>query len=78
MFVEPACRNRGVARAIMAELEARARAFGYHTLRLETGVLQPAAIRLYEVIGFHRISCYGPYADESDSLCFEKRIDANV
>src|SRR3954471_11891383 len=37
MYVVPSARRRGVARAILNELEHRAAHFGYRTLRAETG-----------------------------------------
>ena len=47
MFVQPAWRRRGVARQLLAALEAEARNLGYLALRLETALGQPEAIRLY-------------------------------
>src|SRR5262245_43970452 len=47
MFVRSEWRRHGVARRILASLEAAALGQGYHTLRLETGVKQPEAIGLY-------------------------------
>ena len=55
-------------------LEDQARAYGYDTLRLETGILQPAAIRLYERVGYRRIECFGPYVGNEQSICFEKAL----
>ena len=46
MFVLPACRGRGIARALLAALEAEALTSGYGVLRLETGTLQPEAVGL--------------------------------
>jgi putative acetyltransferase len=74
MFVEPAFRGRGVARRILAELETAARTAGYKRLRLETGVRQPAAVRLYESAGYRRIPYYGRYVHEPLSVCFEKLL----
>jgi len=74
MYVVPAYRRRALGRRILDELEARARGFGYRTLRLETGARQPAAIQLYESSGYVRIPCYNEYADDPHSLCFEKRL----
>lgn len=73
MYVEPELRRQGIARQILEQLEKAAEELGYHTLRLETGTLQPGAIRLYETAGYGRISCYGKYADDPLSVCFEKR-----
>ncbi len=74
MFVEPDCRGRGLARRILNELEERARQAGYSVTRLETGVYQPEAIRLYERAGYRRIANYGVYAGNPDSVCFEKAL----
>jgi putative acetyltransferase len=74
MFVEPDCRGRGLARRLLAELEERARRAGYSLARLETGVRQPEAIRLYESAGYRRIPSYGTYAGNADSACFEKSL----
>jgi GNAT superfamily N-acetyltransferase len=72
MYTVPAWRGRGVAAAILAELERHARAFGYSTMRLETGDRQPGAIRLYERSGYRHIPPFGPYVAWADSVCFEK------
>jgi GNAT superfamily N-acetyltransferase len=74
MYVQPAYRRTGVGRAVLAALEARARALGYARLRLETGVRQPEAIALYRAAGYEPIEAYGLYRDEPMSRCFEKRI----
>jgi ribosomal protein S18 acetylase RimI-like enzyme len=76
MFVEPHARGRGIARRILAELEAAACRCGYDRLRLETGIHQTQAIRLYESAGFLRIPCFGKYAHTPLSICFEKRLPA--
>ncbi|HEV7282866.1 MAG TPA: GNAT family N-acetyltransferase [Pirellulaceae bacterium] len=74
MFVSPAHRGRGYSRRLLSELERLARLAGYSAARLETGVLQPAAISLYENSGYRRIPCYGIYAGCEWSVCFEKRL----
>lgn len=74
MFVEKDARRRGVARRILEKLEAIAAQLGYRVLRLETGVRQPEAIGLYESAGYRRVRCYGRYADNPLSVCFEKRL----
>jgi len=74
MFVEPAMRGRGISRLILQALEEAAISCGYNTLVLETGIRQSEAIGLYEASGFHRMECYGQYADQPLSVCYEKRI----
>lgn len=74
MYVAPAARGLGIARLILHTLEARARAFGFRATRLETGDGQPEAGRLYETAGYARIPCYGQYAAQPWSRCFEKGL----
>ena len=74
MFVESAMRGQSISRQILRKLEEVAISFGYDTLKLETGIRQPEAIGLYETSGFHRTACYGQYADQPLSVCYEKRI----
>jgi GNAT superfamily N-acetyltransferase len=52
MFVIDAARGRGVARALLAELERRARDLGYTVARLDTGPRQTRARRMYERAGY--------------------------
>lgn len=79
MYVRPELRGRGGAQALLARIEADARAAGLAWLRLETGDRQLAAIRLYEREGFSRCAPFGDYAAMSPqqiatSVLFEKRI----
>ena len=52
MFVAPAARGRGVARALLEELERRARELGYGVARLDTGPRQARAQRMLERAGY--------------------------
>jgi ribosomal protein S18 acetylase RimI-like enzyme len=74
MFVIPEARGCGVARLILTELESAALRMGYSRIRLETGLRQPEAVGLYEAAGYHRVACYGGYADDPMSVCFEKHL----
>ncbi|MEH2322710.1 MAG: GNAT family N-acetyltransferase [Nostoc sp.] len=74
MFVESAWRGRGVAKIVLADLERRAQIFGYCSLRVETGIYQQPAIRLYESAGYQSIAAYGRYVRNPVSVCFEKQI----
>lgn len=72
MFVLPEHRGRGVAGAVLAALEAWAAELGYARCRLETGKMQPEAIRLYQKSGYQTIPNYGPYEGVENSVCMEK------
>lgn len=74
VFVPADFRGCGVARAMLTELEAWAREIGYRVAVLETGVLQPEAIRLYEAAGYGRIPNYPPYEGVKESVCFSKSL----
>lgn len=55
MYVRPEARGRGVARALLAALEARARELGYAVVRLDTGPKQPDSKHLYLSAGYREI-----------------------
>lgn len=76
MFVRPAARGQGVARRILAMLEASARERGLALMRLETGVSQPEALRLYERAGYERRGPFGDYGADPLSVFMEKRLQA--
>ncbi len=75
MYTAPAARRRGVSRAVLGHLEARAVELGYRRLVLETGTEQPEALALYEGSGWDRITPYGRYKDAPSSVCFGKDLD---
>ena len=74
MFVEPAFRGRSIGRRVLDALEAAARQAGYTKVRLETGIVQPEALGLYQSAGYFRIECYGHHKDDPRSICFEKLL----
>ena len=74
MFVTRAARRQGVARTLVARLEAQAQRLGYRELVLETGRRQRPAIALYAGSGFRRIAAYGVYVGDPMSVCFGKRL----
>lgn len=74
MYVRPAFRGRKFGELLIAHLADHARAHGITRLRLETGVHQQAAIRLYARAGFRPIPPFADYPNDPLSLCFEKRI----
>ena len=74
MFTVAEYRNRGVARALLAELERTAAAAGIGELVLETGTVQPEAIALYESSGYRPIDGFGYYAGRRLSRSYGKRV----
>lgn len=74
MYVRPQFRGLGFAKLLLDHLTDHARERGVGLLRLETGIHQHAAIRLYEQVGFRRIPPFGPYRDDPVSRCYEKQI----
>jgi GNAT superfamily N-acetyltransferase len=74
MYVRPKFRGQGLAKQLLDYLTDYARRHGVGVLRLETGIHQHAAIRLYEHVGFRRIPPFGEYRDDPVSRCYEKHI----
>jgi ribosomal protein S18 acetylase RimI-like enzyme len=58
LYVQPACRGRGVGRQLAeASLDA-ARKFGYDTMRLDTLPFMESALTMYRSLGFKDIAAY--------------------
>lgn len=74
MYVQPASRGRGLAKRLLAELEAEALTMGCEWARLETGPYQPEALALYAAAGYERRGPFGAYRDDPLSVFMEKRL----
>ncbi len=74
MYVRPQFRGLGFGKLLLNHLADYAGTHGVSLLRLETGIHQRAAIRLYERMGFQRIPPFGDYREDPLSLYYEKRI----
>ena len=74
MYVLKSTRRAGLARRILAVLQASASRMGYKVMRLETGNRQQPAMALYESFGFERIAPFGEYANDPTSICYEKHV----
>ena len=74
MFVEPELRGKGIASALVKELERWALELGYTTMILETGNKQPEAINMYHKLGYKNIEKYGQYKDAVLSVCMKKEL----
>jgi putative acetyltransferase len=71
MYVRPAFRGRGLARQMLLYLIDFSRQAGRGVIRLETGIHQTAAIRLYEGMGFRQVAPFGEYFVDPLSRCYE-------
>jgi len=83
MYTAEAARGRGVAKALLARIEAGAREAGLPVLRLETGIHQREAIAFYQRMGFRACAAFGAYADMTPrqieaSLFFEKPLKSTI
>jgi GNAT superfamily N-acetyltransferase len=74
MYAAPAARGTGVAVAVLRALESAAADLGAERLVLETGTLQPDAVRFYEREGYERIPLFGAYAGSALSVCFARPL----
>jgi ribosomal protein S18 acetylase RimI-like enzyme len=74
MWVAPAHRRRGLASAVLAELERTARAAGCRRTVLETGTRQPEARAFYEERGYRELPRFGVYRDEPSSICYSREL----
>jgi putative acetyltransferase len=74
MYVLPELRGRGIASAILKELEHWAAELHFKKCLLETGKKQPEAIRLYQKNRYEIIPNFGQYQGVENSLCFEKLL----
>ena len=77
MYVRPAARRTGVARSLMHESKKSRVRMASGEIWLETGLGQPAAIRLYESLGYARIASFGDYANDPVSVCYGKKLPAS-
>ncbi|OLR91584.1 GNAT family N-acetyltransferase [Actinokineospora bangkokensis] len=74
MYVTPAARGLGLARALLAELERAALAAGRTRVVLETGEPQPEAVRLYATSGYTATTPFGYYAGAPQSIHLAKDL----
>lgn len=74
MYVSPGHRGKGIASAVLAELEKWAAEMNYKDCILETGKNQPEAIELYKKNLYQVIPNYGQYIGVENSICFKKQL----
>lgn len=73
-YVVPSARGTGVADALITALVAYAAERGVHTVRLETGDRQHAAMACYARHGFTPIPRFGPYVNSATSVCLQREL----
>ena len=74
MYVRPRFRGLGLAKLMLEHLEEYVQKHGVRLLRLETGIHQKDAIRLYERMGFRSVPPFGEYKEDPLSRFYEKQI----
>jgi len=74
VYVPSNQRGKGIAQAIMKELESYLVKQAVPYARLETGIHQKEAIQLYEKLGYYRIDPFGEYTEDPLSVFMEKKL----
>lgn len=74
MYTLPECRGKGIAKAILNELEHWAKEENYNIAILETGHMQVDAIGLYQKLGCTFTENFGQYIGVENSICMRKNI----
>ena len=74
LFVTPAARGTGTARALMHYFEAEARNAAHTIIRLETARVLAAGVALYRSIGYKNRDPFGDYAPHPASHFMEKNL----
>jgi putative acetyltransferase len=74
VYVPSDQRGQGIAKAIMRELENHLTDHAVRYARLETGIHQKEAIRLYEKLGYRRIGPFGEYKEDPLSIFMQKKL----
>ncbi|NTF32188.1 GNAT family N-acetyltransferase [Rhizobium skierniewicense] len=76
MFVDPKARGLKIGKLMLNALVELGLERGLTAIRLETGISQPAAIRLYHAAGFVDIEPFPPYKPDPLSLFMELKLQA--
>ena len=74
MFVSEAARSKGIAAALLRQIEDTAHNEGLAMLKLETGNVLHAAHRLYARHGFTQCGVFGDYVNAKSSIFMEKTL----
>jgi GNAT superfamily N-acetyltransferase len=74
VYVEPVFRRRGIAQALVEELENTAALAGHRAVVLNSGARQPEALALYDRLGYRPIPGYGVYAHSREGRFLGKDL----
>ncbi|MCG3268708.1 GNAT family N-acetyltransferase [Yoonia sp. I 8.24] len=74
MFVAPDARGKGIADALMRQIEDQAIELKLPMIKLETGDLLHAAHKLYARHGFAVCGSFGDYKTANSSIFMEKQL----
>lgn len=74
MFVLPEFRGLRIGQRILENLESLVRSSGLSIVRLETGVSQHLAVRLYQSFGYKVRGPFGDYPNDPLSIFMEKIV----
>jgi putative acetyltransferase len=74
MYVMPEYRGLKIGTLLLLELETMVKAANLKACRLETGIYQPEALRLYERAGYRRRNAFGDYRDDEYLSVFMEKL----
>ena len=77
MFVDPAVRRQGLARALLGHLEEEAARHGVTMIILATGQPQVEAIGFYRSHGYVDVTPFGFYAGSDQVVCLGKMLGSD-
>ncbi|SDX67641.1 Predicted N-acetyltransferase YhbS [Modestobacter sp. DSM 44400] len=75
MYVAPGFRRHGIARTLLAALEATAARAGHREVVLNSGGRQPEALALYARTGYTPVPGYGVYAQSLEAVFLGKPLE---
>ena len=74
LFVTRKHRGKGLAKALIKELESHLAINRIMVARLETGIHQREAIGLYKMLGYSEIAPFGDYTEDPLSVFMERKL----
>ena len=76
MYTRASARHRGVARALLGELERTAASHGADVMVLSTGGIQADAVAFYRARGYTDVPPFGHWAASPGIVCLARRLPA--